>query len=149
MLPISQSDALIFFSELTAVRPYYTDLDEPMVINLLENSKAPGEAGVVYYRPYWVAAYFLTQVPRLHELSKAEDGVTFTGLAIPIRSLFSIQQAKDLQMGLQVPPGMEADPCAPRCGGNGNSGGGNSPSARLPLFGTFSMSVPVRVGGFQ
>lgn len=144
VLPVDPASALLFFTNLTAIRPYYEVEDESMVLNLLENSKAPnqppeGETPIVYYRPYWVGGYFLTQVPRLQELSKAEDGVTFTGMVLPARMLFSIQRAKDLEMGLLVPPGMEADPCVfDRC--KSSSGGESSSGSGRLLFGTQSIT---------
>lgn len=71
---------------------------------------------VVYYRPYYAAAKFIEQNKLEQALSKAEDGVTFTGYERVIQSLFDQQRALDLALGLEIPPGFEVPP---PCGGGG------------------------------
>lgn len=135
---------------LPAVRKYPQPSDDEFLLNLLENSKAPAivdtaDPPTYFYRVYFVAAFFLTQLPVLHELEKAEQGVTFAHMYTPIRALFSIQRAKDSEMGLAIPEGMEADPCVlDRCAG---SSGGAATGYASPLFGTRSVSRVVVLDG--
>jgi hypothetical protein len=87
---------------------YDSHLDNQLVISAGKNS-----SDVTIYRPYYVAAKFLEQLRSQQILSKAEDGVTFTGLAKPIESLLNLQAALDLSLGLTVPEGFEA--ILPQC----------------------------------
>jgi hypothetical protein len=63
------------------------------------------------YRPYFVAAKFLEQLRAKQEISEAK-GVKFSGLALPIESLLTLQASLDramgASMGLIVPAGFEA-----------------------------------------
>lgn len=78
------------------------------ITNQLVISAGTDPASSTMYRPYYVAAKFLEQLRSQQALSKAEDGVTFTGLAKPIESLLGLQAALDKSMDLTVPEGFEA-----------------------------------------
>jgi hypothetical protein len=56
------------------------------------------------FRPFYVAAKWLEQDLENQTLSEG-GGAKFTGVAVPIRSLFDIQAALD--KSLNVPPGFE------------------------------------------
>lgn len=122
---ISLLSALAALKNLPAVRDLPVAADDDFLNSLLGLSAGVTPSGVVAYRIYYVAAKYLQQVRSQHILSEG-DGAKFTGLAVPIASLFSLQSSEDFALGLIVPPGFE-------------SVSGNVSSNRL--FGTRSIQV--------
>lgn len=83
-----------------------TSADDPWLREML-NMSAGTVGGVAHYRPYYCAAKLLEQKQSAQTISEA-DGAKFTGLALPIASLFDLQSAYDKANGVQVPAGFEA-----------------------------------------
>lgn len=122
---ITLSTALAALKNLPAVRDLPVTADDDFLSSLLGLSAGVNLGGVTVYRIYYVAAKYLQQVRSQHILSEG-DGAKFTGLAVPIASLFDLQSSEDFALGLVVPPGFE-------------SGGGSVVSSRL--FSTRSIQV--------
>lgn len=105
---LDQSVALSALKNLPAVRGRTTAADDEFLNSLLVDSAGLMPPETTVYRIYYVAAKFLEQPGSIHVISSAEGGVKFTGLAVPIASLFALQRSEDLALGLIVPPGYEA-----------------------------------------
>lgn len=100
------SDALIAIKHLPATRGFFSDADEEFLVQLLLASAAKSADGLVtYYRIYYVAAKFLQQPAKLHQVSETDPGIKFTGMAVPIASLLDLQAAEDVANGWVVPLG--------------------------------------------
>jgi hypothetical protein len=84
------------------------------------------------YRPFYVAARYLEQAGS-QQIAEA-DGVKFTGMKTPIVSLMALQRSLDA--ALIVPEGFEAIATSESLPA--------APTARLPRFGTSSVSSQPR-----
>lgn len=62
--------------------------------------------GVTHYRPFWVAARYLSQNPDIRDLSRAEGEAVFTLAQPRIDDLMAQQAAYDSAFNLTIPPGM-------------------------------------------
>ncbi len=103
----SLSAALSALKNLPAVRDLPVAADDDFLSNLLELSAGVSPAIGTVYRIYYVAAKYLQQLRSQHILSEG-DGAKFTGLAVPIASLFDLQASEDAALGLIIPPGFES-----------------------------------------
>jgi hypothetical protein len=109
-----QTECLAEVKQNPAVRGLITAAEyDAHLTNQLTITAGKKPDSTTIYRPYYVAAKFLEQLRSQQLLSKAEDGVTFTGLAKPIESLLAMQAALDQSLELTVPPGFEA--VLPQC----------------------------------
>jgi hypothetical protein len=96
--------------------------DIEFISDLLELSAGIDPSGAIVYRYYYVAARRLQTNLEIQALSKAEDGVTFTGQAIPIETLLNLQLAIDLSIPLIVPQGFSASEALNQLCGCGTGG---------------------------
>lgn len=103
---ITLSAALAALKNLPAVRDLPVTADDDFLSSLLGLSAGVNSSGLTVYRIYYVAAKYLQQVRSQHILSEG-DGAKFTGLAVPIASLFDLQSSEDFALGLIVSPGFE------------------------------------------
>ena len=74
----------------------------------LLNMSAGTVGGMTHYRPFWVAARYLSQNPDIRDLSRAEGEAVFTLAQPRIDDLLKMQLAYDSAYGLSVPSGMAA-----------------------------------------
>lgn len=86
---------------------YATTSDSVLITELLQLTSAVSSLGVVHYRPYLVAAYFLEQNLRV-QLLKQSGSDHYTMLANIIASLRSLQAVYDAANFLSLPVGFEA-----------------------------------------
>jgi len=87
-----------------------------------EDELAAFAAGITY-RTYYVAARRLQTNLEIQALSKAEQGITFTGQAKPIETYLNLQLGLDLSTPLIVPPGFTAiEALNELCGCKGGGG---------------------------
>lgn len=105
---LDQAIALSAMKNLPATRGRTTAADDQFLNSLLVDSAGLLLPDTTVYRIYFVAAKFLEQPGSIHVISNAANGVKFTGLAVPIASLFDLQRREDLALGLIIPPGFEA-----------------------------------------
>lgn len=83
-------------------------VDTLKLTEFLEMSKATRkDTGAIEYRPFWAAARYRRQSPRDQTIAQAEDGVKFTGMAVPVVDYLETQRSLDLS--LNVPLGFEAN----------------------------------------
>lgn len=100
-----------------------TDQDSEFISDLLEYSAGINPIGAIVYRYYYVAARRLQTNLEIQALSKAENGVEFTGQIRPIETYLNLQLGIDLSTPLIVPPGFTAiEALKQLCGCKGNSG---------------------------
>jgi hypothetical protein len=104
---LTPDEALVEVKSNPATKGLFTAVYDAWATNQLEISAGKNPEQVTVYRPYYVAAKFLEQLRSQQTISEA-DGAKFTGLALPIASLLSMQAALDTSLGLTVPPGFEA-----------------------------------------
>lgn len=88
-----------------------TSADDLFLTELLTLSAGVDADGITHYRPFYVAANWLSQNLSGQAL-KSADGVVFSGQATPIASLLALQSGYDSAQGLTVPAGFEAIPPA-------------------------------------
>jgi hypothetical protein len=104
----SPTDALVALKNLPAVRGLSASCDDEFLVQLLSDSAAKSTDGLTtYYRIYYVAAKFLQQPANLHQFKKADPGIEFTGMAVPIASLLDLQASEDAANGWIVPFGYQ------------------------------------------
>jgi hypothetical protein len=98
-----------------------TDNDIEFISDLLQISAGLNIAkGEVVYRTYYVAARRLQTNLEIQLLSKAEQGIEFTGQIRPIETFLNLQLGIDLSTPLIVPPGFTAiEALAELCGCKG------------------------------
>ena len=99
--------ALAALKNLPAVRDLPVTADDDFLTQILNLSAGKNSGGVTVFRIYFSAAKYLQQARSQHILSEG-DGAKFTGLAVPIASLFDLQASEDSALGLVVPPGFES-----------------------------------------
>lgn len=104
---LSLPAALAALKNLPAVRDLPVTADDDFLNQILTLSAGINPSGVIVFRIYYSAAKYLQQVRSQHILSEG-DGAKFTGLAVPIASLFDLQASEDSALGLVVPPGFES-----------------------------------------
>jgi hypothetical protein len=82
-----------------------TALMSPVANQLYSEDELAAFAAGTTYRTYYVAARRLQTNLEIQALSKAEQGVTFTGQIRPIETYLNLQLGIDLSTPLIVPPG--------------------------------------------
>jgi hypothetical protein len=87
-----------------------TGIDTTELDALLAVSAGLDAAGVVVYRPYWVAWALLSDPSRI----QAHQGTAFVNLTSILQNLLKIQAGLDSALGLTVPDGMSAKPVMPK-----------------------------------
>lgn len=101
-----------------------TDNDIEFISDLLELSAGIDQLGERVYRFYYVAARRLQTNLEIQALSAAEQGIKFTGQAVPIQTYLNLQLGIDLSTPLIVPPGFTAIEALNELCGCGSGGGG-------------------------
>lgn len=100
-----------------------TDNDTEFISDLLEYSVGINPIGAKVYRYYYAAARRLQTNLEIQALSKAENGIQFTGQIRPIETYLNLQLGIDLSTPLIVPPGFTAiEALNQLCGCKGSSG---------------------------
>lgn len=98
------------------------ETDTEFISDLLEVSAGINGLGQVVYRYYYTAARRLQTNLEIQALSKAENGIEFTGQIRPIETYLQLQLGVDLSTPLMVPPGFTAiEALSQLCGCEGNA----------------------------
>lgn len=107
-------------AQMLADAPLEQDVE--FLSDLLIASAGVTAGGLLVYRYYYAAAKRLQTNLEVHALSDAENGVKFTGQAVPIEALLNLQLAIDLSIPLSVPAGFTAVEALKQLCGCGSGG---------------------------
>ncbi len=85
-----------------------TDKDTVELVQEMLIYSAGTKDGVIYYRPWYVAALLLSQDLTANNLLEA-DGVKFQSKEGIVKSFIATQRSLDLSLGLTLPPGFSIE----------------------------------------